>query len=310
MELPKIVCSSVIRSSQRGDSHGGIYMVDLARSKSEMLLDWDRPDIDWDGRGGDRGVRGMAFYKDHLLAAAGDEVFEFDKRMHITRSWRSRWLKHTHEVSLDAERGLLYVIANMYDAILVLDINAGRFKGFFRLPKMPQEGEKALWCDAYEGNPAVTDHIHLDSVLVSGDRLYYSGHHIYALYWVDLKTAEIHLFKGGVPNSHNMQPYKNGVVYNIATAHKTVYVNNEGEREEDWDTPLYAKEDMEDRPSDEKIAVQGYTRGMVLHDEYVIVGSSPATVNVFLPGQRLPVHSVRLSKDVRNSICGMAKYEW
>ena len=311
MELPKIVCSSVIRASKRGDSHGGIYMVDLARSKYELLRDWDKPDIDWDGRGGDRGVRGMAFYNGHMLAAAGDEVFEFDRNMVVTRSWRSRWLKHTHEVALDEKRGLLYVIANIFDAILVLDINAGKWEGAFVLPKVPKPEEKARWIDAYMGEPAATDHLHLDSVVYDGgDRLYYGGQHIDALHWVDLKTTEIHTFQSNVPHSHNLQPYRDGVIYNIAAAHRTVYVSAAGERIDEWETPLYAQGDMVARPEDEKIAVQGYTRGMVLYDEYVIVGSSPATVNVFVPGRKEPIHSVQLSKDVRNSICGMALCKW
>ena len=56
-------------------------------------------------------------------------------------------------------------------------------------------------------------------------------------------------------------------------------------------------------------AVQGYTRGMVLYDQYVITGSSPATINAFdFSGQI--VKSVQLSNDIRNSICGMVLYEW
>ena len=310
MNLPKIVCSSVIRASQRGDSHGGIYMVDLATDKVDLLLDWDRPDIDWDGRGGDRGVRGMAFYNGRLLAAAGDEVFEFDRDMKVTRSWRSRWLKHTHEVALDKERGLLYVIANIYDAILVLDLNGGYWRGAFILPKVPEEGECARWIDVYQGEPRGTDHLHLDSVVLQGSRLYYGGQHIEALHWVDLKTTEIHTYQRDVPHSHNLQPYADGVIYNIASAHRTVYVRSDGERIDEWETPLYAKSDMEDRHADEKIAVQGYTRGMVLWGDYVIVGSSPATVNVFEPLKKGPTHSVQLSKDVRNSICGIALCEW
>jgi len=70
--LPTILASSVIRSTHRGDSHGGIYRVNMETDEQTQMLDWNNPDIDWKGRGGDRGIRGLAFYGHTLYAVAGN----------------------------------------------------------------------------------------------------------------------------------------------------------------------------------------------------------------------------------------------
>ena len=53
--LPAILCTTVVRSSHVGDSHGGVYLVDLETGKYEQKIDWNDGSIDWSGRGGGRG---------------------------------------------------------------------------------------------------------------------------------------------------------------------------------------------------------------------------------------------------------------
>lgn len=51
----KLVVTSVVRGAQQGDSHGGVYLIDLQDQTVEQKLDWNTVDIDWQGRGWDRG---------------------------------------------------------------------------------------------------------------------------------------------------------------------------------------------------------------------------------------------------------------
>ena len=83
--LPTVVCSSVVRSVHQGESHGGLYLVDLERGDTTQVLDWSESDIDWKGRGGDRGLRGIAFHDDLIYLAASDEIFVYDRRLRATR---------------------------------------------------------------------------------------------------------------------------------------------------------------------------------------------------------------------------------
>jgi hypothetical protein len=48
-----------VRGSRQGESHGGVYLVDFASQRAVRTVDWDTMNIDWQGRGWDRGLRGI-----------------------------------------------------------------------------------------------------------------------------------------------------------------------------------------------------------------------------------------------------------
>ena len=52
MGKPKVIVTSVVRGSQQGESHGGLYTVDFETEKVEQHVDWNSEDIDFEGRGG------------------------------------------------------------------------------------------------------------------------------------------------------------------------------------------------------------------------------------------------------------------
>jgi hypothetical protein len=52
--MPVLVATSVVRGSQQGESHGGVYLVDFDKEKVTQAVDWNRGDIDWQGRGWNR----------------------------------------------------------------------------------------------------------------------------------------------------------------------------------------------------------------------------------------------------------------
>lgn len=70
--LPKLLVTSVVRGSSQGDSHGGLYLVDLEKQSFEQVFDWNTCDINFEGRGADRGLRGMAFHNERIYVAASD----------------------------------------------------------------------------------------------------------------------------------------------------------------------------------------------------------------------------------------------
>ena len=73
----KLVTTSVVRGSRQGQSHGGVYLIDLEHRSVRQTIDWNRGDIDWQGRGWDRGLRGIAFDGELVYIAASDELFAF-----------------------------------------------------------------------------------------------------------------------------------------------------------------------------------------------------------------------------------------
>ena len=55
LKLPKLIATSVVRGSQKGQSHGGVYLIDFEGQQVEQKIDWNSGDIDFSGRGWDRG---------------------------------------------------------------------------------------------------------------------------------------------------------------------------------------------------------------------------------------------------------------
>jgi hypothetical protein len=287
------------------------------------MLDWNNPAINWEGRGGDRGIRGLAFWGDTLYAVAGNELFAFKQDEFSSRSpwairpvasYTTRYMKLTHETW--RHRDKLYICSGGADAILVFDLVAKdwTYSWYHNKYSHPQ---------TYWFNPNTDDEpyanptegfMHLDSVYADDNYMWYSGAFTDSLWRKNLSPwfldkSETTRFKLVYNDTHNARPYRGGFLYNLSRHSKTVY-EVDGMVVDEWDTPHSPLEQLHHTHLPADHAVQGYTRGMVTYGDYVITGTSPAAINVFKIGQKKPVKTVNLSKDLRNSICGMVLCEW
>ena len=41
IKLPKLIATSVVRGSQQGESHGGVFTVDFEKQEIEQHFDWN-----------------------------------------------------------------------------------------------------------------------------------------------------------------------------------------------------------------------------------------------------------------------------
>lgn len=114
-----------MRGSHQGESHGGVYLIDIEQQSVRQTIDWNTVDIDWRGRGWDRGLRGIAFDGDSVYIAASDELFAYTPDFKLVDSWRSPFLKHCHEITV-WER-TLYLTSTGFDSILGFDLDQHRF---------------------------------------------------------------------------------------------------------------------------------------------------------------------------------------
>ena len=133
-KLPKLIATSVVRGSQQGESHGGVFTVDFETRTSEQHIDWNSQDIDWEGRGADRGLRGIAFDGDDIYIAASDELFCYDREFKLKYSKRNRYLKHCHEICR-MER-MLFLTSTGHDCLLAFDLDQQAFTWGFHLQKI------------------------------------------------------------------------------------------------------------------------------------------------------------------------------
>ena len=113
--LPTFIATSVVRGSQQGESHGGIYLVDFEKQIAKLMVDWNDSGIDFTGRGWDRGLRGIEFSGGEIFIAASDEIFVYDSQFNVKRSYKNYFLKHAHEIN--KHENLLFVTSTGCDSI-------------------------------------------------------------------------------------------------------------------------------------------------------------------------------------------------
>jgi len=94
--MTTLIATSVVRGTRQGESHGGVYLINLEQQKVVQTIDWNNADIDWQGRGWDRGLRGIAFDGDKVFIAASDELFVYTPEFEKIASYRNPYLKHCH----------------------------------------------------------------------------------------------------------------------------------------------------------------------------------------------------------------------
>ena len=131
IKLPKLIATSVIRGTQQGGSHGGVYTVDFVKREVVQHVDWNASGIDFEGRGADRGLRGIEFNVDDIYIAASDELFRYDRSFQIQKSYRNRYLKHCHEICRMEQT--LFLTSTGFDSLLAFDLEKEEYVWGFHL---------------------------------------------------------------------------------------------------------------------------------------------------------------------------------
>lgn len=319
--LPTVIASSVIRSTRKGDSHGGVYIVDLEKGITDQVIDWDRMDISWEGRGLDRGLRGIAVYDDKVFLAASNQIFVYDKSFKLIGSFRNRYLSQCHEIMLDGN--LLYLTSTGFDSVLEFNIDTGKFTRGYCLrhsdfQKFVEKGFRAVFQKSgtsfpvpqfkpfdpnKDNGPHGGDTLHINNVHVENGEIFFSGVGLGRI--LRVSDAGIGVFARVPYGTHNARPYRGGVLFNHTRSDQVVLADRNGTVRERYDIKQYEPGQllMGDTPKDH--ARQAFGRGLCVQDGLIIAGSSPATISAYTPGLAHPVRSVNLTMDVRNAIHGL-----
>jgi hypothetical protein len=302
--VSKLITTSVVRGSEQGESHGGVYLVDLDKQDARQVIDWNTMDIDWQGRGWDRGLRGIAFHDGLVWIAASDELFAFTPDFRKVGSWRSPYLKHCHEI--DVWEGKLFLTSTGYDSILAFDPAKREFHWALYVQTDEFRFKGTIYDPAGDDGPLLLNKLHINNVCCREGGMYITG----------LRTGGMLHFNGKhvrmavelPPGTHNAQPFRDGVLFNDTEA-GTVRYSGRGEGEEDrvlrvprYDPASLTHTDLDDS----RIARQGYARGLCpLNHRVVAAGSSPSTITLWDLKESRKLLSVNLTMDVRNAIHGL-----
>jgi hypothetical protein len=298
----KIIVSTVVRGARRGESHGGLYVVDVQSNKVQQTLDWRKADISWEGRGGDRGLRGIAVGGDRIYVAASDELLVFTSKFERVGSFRNRYLKRCHEVCL--HRGLLFLTSTSFDSLLVFDTKSHQFVAGLNLRRGPS-GFRAMTFDPnLEGGPKPVITLHLNSVYADDDGIYLAGRSLNAL--VRVLDNEVSSVARLPLNTHNARPFSRGLLFNDTAEDQLCWVGDSDVVA--FDLPRFEVKKLTHTDFDDPaLARQGFGRGLCLvSDSIVAGGSSPSTISLYDLDRRERVKSINLTMDVRNTVHGMA----
>ena len=300
----KLITTSVVRGSHQGESHGGVYLLDLDRREVTQRLDWNKADIDWQGRGWDRGLRGIAFDGETVYVAASDELFAYTPRFEQIGSWRNPYLKHCHEIAIH-ERSL-FLTSTAFDSIVAFDLDRHAFHWAMHVATEQFRFKATIFDPLGDDGPLMLNKLHLNSIHCSSGGMYITG----------LKSGGMLLFNGKkiqmaaeLPaGTHNAQPFRDGVLFNDTDADAVRYAGRgEGREDRAMRVPHYAADELLNRHLDRsQTARQGFARGLcVLAPSVVAGGSSPSTVTLYDLAANERVMSINLSMDVRNAIHGL-----
>jgi hypothetical protein len=299
--LTSLIATSVVRGSHQGESHGGVFLVDLEANSVNQVIDWDSVDIDWQGRGWDRGLRGIAFDGDRVFIAASNELFVYDSSFNQITSYRNPYLMHCHEIHVHQRR--LYLTSTGFDSLLGFDRDSNRFSFGMQVVSVGGGFQGGPFDPESEVGPAKGNQLHLNSVFCNPRGLYLSGLKTAGLLRFDGRTLQR---KATLPRGvHNARPHGPGVLFNDTVADRVRYVTPE--REVSFKVPQFEASQLTHTDLDDsKIARASFGRGLcALDDNLVAAGSSPSTIAIHDLVEAKTRGIITLTHDVRNAIHGL-----
>jgi len=290
-----------------------------------QVLDWDDPTISWEGRGADRGLRGIAIHGERVYLAASDEVFVFNTEFQLVESFTNPYLKHCHEI--DIHDGRLYLTSTGFDSILEVDLESHEF---VRGVTFRMESAKEFACrvlkktpvQSFRVQPNVTtfdpnrehgpeegDQLHINSVVVNDDGMHVSGRILGAL--LHVQDGRITGTSPTPFGTHNVIPVQGELsqghmILNDTDRDAVSVIDEQGRCVRSLPLVRYDQQDLRYSDLPEDHARQAFGRGLCLvGSDIVVVGSSPATITAYSLSKHARLCSVNLTLDVRNAIHGL-----
>jgi len=266
--MVKLVTTSVVRGSHQGDSHGGVYLVDMDKQEVVQTIDWNREDIDWQGRGWDRGLRGIAFDGDTVYIAASDELFAYTPDFELVGSWKNPYLKHCHEICVH-ERSL-FLTSTAFDSILAFDLDKKHFHWAMQIAKQDYRFRAGTFNPEKDDGPIMLNKLHLNNVICNANGMYVSGLNTGGM--VHFNGRKLHMAVELPEGSHNAMPFRDGVLFNDSQADVLRYAGRgEGNEDRAMPVPRYDEQELEHMDADESgVARASFARGLCVLTDSVV----------------------------------------
>jgi len=338
-KYPKVLASSIIRTSVENEVHGYLYLIDTETETIIKTLSWDNPKISFEGRGGQRGLRGIAFNNQSIYIGSGYEILELNQNFDIIGTFSNQYLSDIHEMEIVND--CLAVVSSGYDALILFDLKTKTFTKGYSIDSLNMRYKKnyiyKLLNKYYPNvlsliNPIKNYKLNIFDPAISGQILNTS-----------VKKNRLHIntvspYKGGWCLSGTMSNYQffikndtlkinstiplithnvlnfseNSILYNSTNKEEVIWSKKNGKIIKRFKNPTFETNQLQNSPNDKTIAKVGWARGLCWTNDkkMIISGTSPASIMLYDTDKGTLIKTIQLSKDVRNAIHGLEIYPY
>jgi hypothetical protein len=299
-----------VRGSQKHEQHGAVFLLDTEKGAGAQLLSWTRPNIDWSGHGGARGLRGIGFSAEQVFLAAHDELLVFTPGFELLASHRSPYLGGAQALAVYENR--VYVISAAFDALLAFDLELGRFAWGLQLSN-DEAGLRATPFDPVGTlGPSPRNRLRLHSIFADSRGLFISGPETMGLLHFDgQRIAQLASLPEG---ARDARPWRDGILFNDTATDAVRFITPERNRvfalvpypEQDLENASAPDSAPDSAPGSEQ-ARAGFASGLcVIDNRHFASGSSPLTVTLHNIETMQTTQRFNLDMDVRHCVHSLA----
>lgn len=269
----------------------------------------------WNGRGGNRGGRGMAVHDGKLYVAVATSLLVYDHDLNKIDEISHKHLAGLHEIAID-HRGI-WINSTVHDLILLMDFDGKAKKEFWLSEHAELQQElgytgRELMLDLDFPTESFTEdydkyckdeRLHLNSLTIRDGRVYTLACRRRALLAIDARgEVEVVIHDAALNCPHNCEFTPDGLVAINDTVNQAVrlYDPKTGKRIRTVNTCI------DGQAQSAQFARAGWQRGMAAVGEGVfLVGTSPATVFELDINRGVIGRTVRMDDDVRHCVHGL-----
>ena len=305
--MANLIATSVMRGGNRGESHGGVYLINLGSGRVLKPLDSNTFDVDREGQGRERGLRGVVCHQDRIYIATSEELLVFDQAFNAVASFRNAYLENCQEICVFERH--LFVASAGYDAILGFNLEKESFDWALRIVTDGRVfGARRFDPNGDEG-PLLVNKLQLNNVHCEKGGMYVSGKRTGALLRFGGERVGV---RATLPDGvHNARPYRDGVLFNDTEAGAVRFESPTSRKA--FPVPRFPSHRLAHASAGDPGARGGFGRGLcVISDNEVAAGSAPSTISIYDFDEGKAVKAVNLSLDARNAIHGIElwPYAW
>lgn len=300
----RLLATTVVRGAHRGERHGALWEVDLDAGEAREVYAHRELGAAFEGRGGDRGLRGIAVVGERVFVAAAARVLVFDAALGLVDERACAGLGRLH--ALMHHGGYVYAVSTAFDAVLAMNAATGEWVWGVWLEAVGG-AVRARVFDPRGRTPPVGGAAHWNHVaaLEDGSGFVVSG----------LRSTQVLAVRGDavdvvatVPaGTHDVRPWRGGLLMHDTAADRVLWRRA---RHDDVAVPIpsLAAGDIDALElADELMARPRFGRGLVpLAGARVAGGWSPARVTTYDLDAGTAIGTVVLSRDVRDAVHGLA----